>query len=541
FGFPAVAPGFDTSYDSAVLSLAGILPQVVAVYNQTKALSILPQGSYIPRHFRATEAEWYAQDSWRATSSLTLTFGARYMLLQPPYETTGTQVSPTFSLDDFFKKRGQAMLNGESYAPPITFNFSGQANGKQPYWASDYGNIAPRFAFAWSPKAASGFSKKVWGGAGKSSIRAGYGLYYDHFGEGIVNSFDRNGSFGLTTLIDNPAATQSVDSSPRFTQPTVNTIPVMAAQGCAAPPCNILPPAPSGPFPAIPPANLNDGGFAITWGLDGKMHTPYSHVVNFSITRELPKNFVVEASYVGCFAHHLLQEEDMSQPVDLVDPKSGQDYFTAATTLAKQYWAGVPVSQVAPVAFFQNMFPNAAGSAANQMYNSDPTACGLRPGVPANLTATQAMYDAFACNAGNETTALFVADLFGFPSFATTADGKTQPYVFYNPQWSSLYAWRSIGNSAYNGLQLSLRKRMSNGLNFDFNYSYSKSIDVGSNAERINEFEGFGVGASQIINAWSPKQLRAVSDFDNTHQINANWVYELPIGRGKHFGSGMGG
>jgi hypothetical protein len=48
------------------------------------------------------------------------------------------------------------------------------------------------------------------------------------------------------------------------------------------------------------------------------------------------------------------------------------------------------------------------------------------------------------------------------------------------------------------------------------------------------------VGASQIINAWSPKQLRAVSDFDNTHQINANWVYELPIGRGKHFGSGMG-
>jgi hypothetical protein len=79
---------------------------------------------------------------------------------------------------------------------------------------------------------------------------------------------------------------------------------------------------------------------------------------------------------------------------------------------------------------------------------------------------------------------------------------------------------------------------MTHGLQFDFNYTYSKSIDVGSNAERINQFEGGGF-ASQIINSWSPKQLRAVSDFDTRHQINANWVYELPFGRGKAYGSGM--
>src|ERR1019366_4075078 len=61
-GFPAVATGFQTSYDAAVKHLTGILAQVVAVYNQTKTLSVLPQGAYVPRHFRATEAEWYAQD-----------------------------------------------------------------------------------------------------------------------------------------------------------------------------------------------------------------------------------------------------------------------------------------------------------------------------------------------------------------------------------------------------------------------------------------------------------------------------------------------
>src|SRR5690348_4629785 len=524
FGFPSVSSDFVQSYDLPMAALAGLVPFVEGEYNRNKTGALLPSGAFVPRHFRAHEAEWYAQDTLRITPTLTLTFGARYTLLQPPYEVNGNQVAPTVDLSTFYSQRGQLAQKGLAYNTCPTdisladqctnlvgLGLSGQANGKPPLWNWDYRNLAPRVSFAWAPSYDQGFLKHITGGAGKFSVRGGYGLYYDHFGEGIVNSFDRNGSFGLTTLIDNPAATQSVDSSPRLSQPTVNFIPTTAAQGCAAPPCNILPPAPSGPFPAIPPANLNDGGFAITWGLDGHMHTPYSHVVNFSITRELPKNFVVEASYVGRFAHHLLQEEDMSQPVDLVDPKSGQDYFGAATTLAKQYWAGVPISKVAPVAFFQDMFPNAAGPATSQLY-ADPTSCGLRPGFPANLTATQAMYSELACNAGNETTGLFVADLFGFPSFATTADGKTQPYVFYNPQWSSLYAWRSIGNSAYNGLQLSLRKRMSDGLNLDFNYTYSKSIDVGSNAERINEFEGFGVGASQIINSWSPKQLRAVSE-----------------------------
>ncbi len=79
---------------------------------------------------------------------------------------------------------------------------------------------------------------------------------------------------------------------------------------------------------------------------------------------------------------------------------------------------------------------------------------------------------------------------------------------------------------------------MTHGLQFDLNYTFSKSIDIGSNAERINEFEGFGF-ASQIINSWSPGQLRAVSDFDTRHQINSNWVYEVPFGRSRHFGGGM--
>jgi hypothetical protein len=79
-------------------------------------------------------------------------------------------------------------------------------------------------------------------------------------------------------------------------------------------------------------------------------------------------------------------------------------------------------------------------------------------------------------------------------------------------------------------------------LQFDLNYTFSKSIDVGSNAERVNGFESGGIAFnSQVVNAWSPNLWRAVSDFDTKHQINANWVWELPYGKGRHWGAGSHG
>jgi hypothetical protein len=472
-------------------------------------------------------------------------------LLQPPYETTGTQVSPTISLNSYYKDRAAAMLQGNVYDPVVQFGLSGQANGKQPYWAWDYKDIAPRVALAYAPSADSGLGRKLWGGAGQTSIRAGYGIYYDHFGEGITNTFDRNGSFGLTTAIANAAGIQTVDGSPRFsglyTIPTTSQSPVLG--GCQAN-CPIVEPPPSGPFPVTPPLGPDNGGFAITWGLDDKLKTPYSHVIDFSIERQLPRGFVFEASYVGRFAHRLLQEEDLDEPTDLVDTKTGMDYFHAAQAMAAQYYSGNSYTSATPqllgtkaYQYWQDIFPGAAGPAGSVLgetpnLNGTITPCNGSPIAPGTqLSATQAMFDLYCSFQGNETTALEIADVFCFPNCATI-HGKTAPYAFYAPQFSSLFAWRSIGNSSYNGGQFSLRRHIG-GVAFDLNYTYSKSIDLGSNAERINEFEGFGFG-SQIINSWIPNQNRAVSDFDTTHAINANWVYELPVGNGKQFGNGMG-
>lgn len=528
--FPLVDVPFEGSYDFAAVQLAGLMSQVYTVTNQDKNANVIPNGALVPRHFHNFESEFYLQDKWNATPNLTITYGLRYSLLQPPYEADGNQVSPTVDMHQWFENRITNMYNGVVDQPLLSFGLSGQANGKKPYWNWNYNNVAPRFAIAYAPHADSGFWHTILGDKGKSSIRAGYGMYYDHFGEGVVNTFDRQGSWGLTTTISNPAGVLGVDTTPRYT----------GLLGAANLPPSVGVPNPHG-FPYTPSVDPNTYGLAIAWGIDDNLKTPYSHVVDFSLTRELPHNFVLETTYTGRFAHHLLQEIDLSEPLDLVDPKSHMDYFHAADMLSRAAYANTSESAMAKIPYWEDLFPQAAGPAG---------VSGSAPNEPANPTATQNIYDLYYSNLGNETLSLEDLDAFCFPACVGTGSNNLggfvgpagTPFYFYQPQFSSLYGWQTRGNSNYNGLQVSLRHAMVAGLQFDFNYVYSKSIDVGSNAERVNGFESAGLAYnSQVINAFSPNLWRAPSDFDTTHQVNANWVWDLPYGRGRYWGSGSHG
>ena len=98
----------------------------------------------------------------------------------------------------------------------------------------------------------------------------------------------------------------------------------------------------------MPPSDPNAGGFAIYWGLDDKMKTPYSYGFDFSVTRELESGFTFEMAYVGRLGRRLLQEKDLGQPLNLFDPKSGLSYFQAVTALAKVYRQGVTTNNFNP-------------------------------------------------------------------------------------------------------------------------------------------------------------------------------------------------
>jgi Carboxypeptidase regulatory-like domain len=507
FGLPAVDPNNANVYNYSIVNLVGLVTNVTGQYNRTAQNTQIAPGALVPKNFRSTESDFYVQDVWHVKPTLTITAGLRYSLLQPVYETNGNQIAPNQSLSQYVSDRAAAMAQGQTSDVIIDYSPTGQANGKKPYWPWDFKNLGPRLAFAYAPDAKEGLWHSLFGSSGKTSIRGGFGIVYDHFGTALVDTFDQSGAFGLNTIVSNPASIQTIDGSARFTG--LHDIPVSSADGV------LLNPAPTGAFPYTPPVStLGNPLQQITFGFDDKLKTPYSETVDFSVTRELPGGFTFEAAYVGRFAHRLLQQRDMAMPLNLKDPASGVDYFTAATAFAKLANANTPVSAVAPMPYWEDLFPSAAGG---------------------GLTATQAMYSLFADNWGpstfGATNFMNIFDSFCFPACARI-NGVDTPYAFYNKEFSALYAWSSQGNSAYNAGQFLLRSRNIRGLQFDFNYVYSKSIDIGSDSERVPTFGGL----SAIINTWDPKGLRGPSDFDLRHQINSNWVYDLPIGRGKRFG-----
>jgi hypothetical protein len=507
WNFPAVDPNNANPYNYAVGNILGVIAEVTGQYNRTAKNVQIPQDTLVPKDFRSLESDVYFQDVWHLRPTLTITAGLRYTLLQPVYELSGNQVSPDQSLNAFVSQRAAAMNLGQTFDETITYSPSGQANGKKPFWPWDYKDLGPRLAFAWAPTGSEGLTRALFGGSGKTSIRGGFGIVYDHFGTALVDTFDHNGAFGLSTVVSNPASIQTIDGGARYSGPGV--IPTSSLDG------TLLQPAPTAPFPYTPPVStLGNPLQQITWGFDDGLKTPYSETVDFSISRELPGGLTFEAAYVGRFGHRLLQQRDLAMPLDIKDPKTGVDYFAAATAFAKLANANTPVSAVQPIAYWEDLFPGAAGG---------------------GLTATQAMYQLFQQNWGpsnlGATNFLNIFDSFCQPA-CISINGKQTPYAFYNTEFSALYAWSSIGNSAYNAGQFMLRSRNMHGLQFDFNYVYSKSLDEGSDAERATTFGGL----SAIINTWDPQQMRAPSDFDTRHQINSNWVYDLPFGRGKWIG-----
>src|SRR5260370_42529236 len=126
-------------------------------------------------------------------------------------------------------------------------------------------------------------------------------------------------------------------------------------------------------------------------------------------------------------------------------------------------------------------------------------------------SATAAIYDLFCGFNKNETTGLFVWDYFGVSGASGNsylpAGGSNS---FFNPQFSSLYGWRSNSNANYHAMQANLRHAMKHGVQFDFTYTFSKSIDIVSDATLLRAWGGLG---GQMINAWTPTAMRAGSDY----------------------------
>ena len=491
-----VAPADRQNFQENMATTLGVINFIQANYNFDLDGNPLPSEDPTRRTYGKEELELYFQDTWRVQPGLSVTAGLRWSLMPPVREVNGFQVSITPRIGDYIALRQELAEAGRPTreAGPIGYVAADSAEG-MPLWDTSFTNFSPRLAVAFSPQARDGFLAKLFGGPGKTSIRAGAGLFYNIFGMGMIQMLDRN-AFGLSTNLTRNDF--SLATSPRFS-------------GLSNLPAAGLPPPPGG-GPSTPP----DSG-AWSQGIDSSVQAPYSINPTLFVSRELGGGFIAEVGYVGRLARKLLVNDTAAaQYVNFRDPESGQYLLDALRDFEMQISAGRPVSAIAPVPFWENVYSNVATQ---------------------EMTATQRVYEAIRSTSPDTGTAVSGIDgLWGCSPFCSDFG----PGAFMNPQFWAFDALRSFGTSTYHSMQLSLRKAFSSGFQFDFNYTLSESRDLVSVGERPGVGVRFGQQPSDtywsthtVINSWDREAQRATSDFDMRHQVNANWVVELPFGRGK--------
>ena len=268
-------------------------------------------------------------------------------------------------------------------------------------------------------------------------------MYYDLIGQPLAQTFSST-TPGLSQSFSNPANILTSAQVPRYT--TFYTVPSA-----------IVPAPPAGGLPLVYPYGAGQSGaFAITNSIDQQLAAPYTINLDFTLGRDLGHGFFFQGSYVGRFSHHSLLERDLAMPTNLTDPASGQTYFQAMSTLMTDIdFLGMNPNTIPAIPFFQNMWPGAGGNGltstqvlANDYYNNSATG-------DATNTLNNADNAANCVNGGPTT---FTSK----GAVSHIACGKYGPWMVFNPQFSALSAWSSIGNGDYNALQLTLRKRFSN-------------------------------------------------------------------------------
>ncbi|MFN0104328.1 MAG: TonB-dependent receptor domain-containing protein [Bryobacteraceae bacterium] len=125
-------------------------------------------------------------------------------------------------------------------------------------------------------------------------------------------------------------------------------------------------------------------------------------------------------------------------------------------------------------------------------------------------------------------------DIGGFYNVATTpgpGDSRARsPFPYIRPT----YYDRSWGRGNYQGLQVLLDRKIRNDFGYMVNYTYSKSIDIGCSG-------WYGVEGCSIQDPYKFNNDRSVSGFDLTHVLTMNFIYEVPVGKGRRFSSGNRG
>jgi Carboxypeptidase regulatory-like domain len=493
-------------WDSAFAFGLGRFGAINSSFNNDKQLNPLPQGSGHVRNYRFYETEIYLQDSWKARSNLTLTYGLRYQYYSVPYEVNGLEAIPNLGFNQIINPRianGLAGVSGIFANPVVTYSLGGKANHAGGMYHPDWKDFQPRLALAYNPAATGGFWGRLLGDR-KTVIRAGAGLIDDHSSVGSVLNFQDQSSYLFQNSSSTTYGTASGASANLQNDPRWAGLGVLPPGGISTPTPITVPYAPA--FINGQPLGLAQG--LVDYAVDPNLKTPYSETFTLGIQRELPGNFQLETAYVGRFAHRLLAQSDAMQAVEFKDPASGQLLSKAFAAVSSQVRSQTgPTYTVTPQPFFENQI-GAGGT--------DFLANQVEPYV----------------GRGDLADAIYILNIDNYFGGLPWTPG-----VGLAPQFGTNLYITNQAYSNYNGLLTTLHRKMSHGLQFDLNYTYSHSLDnISATPNAAFGANGAGGILCDVIHIGV---CYGNSDFDATHVITADGLYELPIGRGRQFGSNM--
>jgi len=426
------------------------------------------QGSGQRENVRNTGLYLFAQDSWKLKPNLTLNYGLRWELDTPLTDHLG-------HVQTFRPGQNSTAYPCDPAVTPLANCPTGLVvpgdKGIQPGMTSTYYKaFAPRVGLAYSPSFDSGLLGKLFGSNGKTSIRAGWGLFYNPMEQLVLEQFGAEPPFG---------------SSPSFSTTLFNT-PFVGQAG------NV---APNGFNGILNPPKGQDPGWSnyrpiLLFGdFQPHLRTQYTAQYNLSIQREITKDLLWQIGYVGSQGHRLLASHD-------INPGNAQTCLDINTYMGDGTCG--PLGEDSPYSFI--LPPGGTFHLPNgQVITGDPSiVTNGTPGTPINLVGLRP-YSSPNCvtngvNAGTN----------------CPTDGT--------PVFTNIFAEDTIAASAYNSLQTMVEKRFSHGLQFQAAYTWSKSLDWASSFE-------------ETLNPFNFKASRAPSLFNSAQRFVINYYWELPVGK----------
>jgi hypothetical protein len=506
-------PGASTTDITNARNIYAVLTgRVTAINANARLVEKDSQYVYLGNAFERShqkEIGFFAQDGWRVRQNLTLNFGLRWEL-QGAFTPDNSSYT-TVSLNDLWGVSGPGNLFKPGTLAGRVPQFVQFKSGDKAY-NSDYKNFAPSFGFAWSPNFKNGWLKRIAGEGGQSVVRGGYSISYSRFGigdfrgtqsanPGIIVTTNRDltignlvgGSLGSLPLLFR----ETSRLGPPAFQTTPN-YPFIAGTSAA---------------PITSSANI----------YDPNLKAPYIQSWSFGIQREINKDTVIEARYVGTRYlrgwttydlndnENNMLENGMLNEFKLAQANLQANIAAGRGNTFRYFGPGTGTSPLPiTLAYFSGKVdPNAAASYTNSNFTSATFVNPLALYNPAPNT--------FANNLHSDATRRANALAAGLPAnfFLTNPDLRG----------SGNGGANFTGNGGYtrfDSLQVDLRRRLSQGLLVQANYQFAK----GFSSQRVS---------------FRTDRVNALNTFVLRHAFKVNWVYELPIGRGKALFGKAGG